>query len=58
MHCGMTYGKDTSDLGRWVWHQYQGKDGIALRAVSAYQPNGPGKGGPYTIYAQHLQHLL
>jgi hypothetical protein len=34
------------------------KEREALQVISAYQPNGPDKGGPYTVYAQHLRHLL
>jgi hypothetical protein len=57
MHRDLTIGEDPSGLARWAWHHYQGKNGIALRVVSAYQPNGPGTGGPYTVYTQHVRHL-
>jgi hypothetical protein len=35
-----------------------GENGIALHVVSAYRPNVQGKGGTYTVYAQHLCYLL
>jgi hypothetical protein len=58
MHQDMSHEEDPSGLARWVWHQYQGKDGVTLCVISSYHPNGPGKGGPYTVYAQHIQYLL
>jgi hypothetical protein len=57
MHRNLTTGEDPSGLARWAWHRYQGKDGIALRVVSAYRPNGPGTGGGYIVFAQHICHL-
>jgi hypothetical protein len=57
MHRDLTTGEDTSGLTGLAWHHYQGKYRIALRVVSPYQPNGPGSGGPCTVYAKHVRHL-
>ncbi len=57
-HRDLTTGQDPAVLGRWAWHWYQEKNGIALQVVSVYRPNGPDKGGFYTVYARHLRHLL
>ncbi len=44
-------GVDESNLGRWVWTRYRGKNNQTLRIVVAYCPNPPS--GPFTVYAQH-----
>jgi hypothetical protein len=57
MHRDLTSGEDPSGLAQWACHCYQGKHGISLRVVSAYRPNGPGTGGGYTVFAQHVRYL-
>ena len=46
-----SHGKDPTNLGRWVWTRYSGKEGIKLKVITAYAP------GPYTttgsVNAQH-----
>ena len=48
---GQSHGKDPTNLGRWVWTRYNGKEGIKLKVITAYAP------GPYTttgsVNAQH-----
>ncbi len=44
-------GADTSNLGRWMWTRYRGKNNHTLQVVTAYCPNNPN--GPFTVYAQH-----
>jgi hypothetical protein len=44
-------GADPSNLGRWTWTRYRGKNNYTLRIISAYRPNPPN--GPFTVYAQH-----
>jgi hypothetical protein len=43
-------GADPSNLGRWTWTRYRGKNNYTLRIISAYRPNPPN--GPFTVYAQ------
>jgi hypothetical protein len=43
-------GWDKTNLGRWTWTRYQGKNGHTLRIVVAYRPNPPQ--GPFSVYAQ------
>jgi hypothetical protein len=43
-------GKDNSNLGRWVWTRYRGRNNQTLRIIAAYRPNPPS--GPFTVYAQ------
>jgi hypothetical protein len=47
----MEKGLDPSNLGRWAWTRYKGKDNHILRIFVAYRPNPPQ--GPFTVYAQH-----
>jgi hypothetical protein len=44
-------GCDTSNLGRWTWTRYRGRNNQTLRIITAYRPNHPN--GPFTVYAQH-----
>ena len=48
-------GADTSNLGRWSWTRYRGKNNQTLRIISAYRPNPPN--GPFTVYAQQNAHF-
>ncbi len=43
-------GSDETNLGRWTWTRYQGRNSQTLRVVVAYRPNPPQ--GPFTVYAQ------
>ncbi len=43
-------GVDTTNLGRWSWTHYRGKNNQTLRIISAYRPNHPN--WPFTVYAQ------
>ncbi len=43
-------GADTSNLGRWSWTRYRGRNNQTLRIISAYRPNQPN--GPFIVYAQ------
>ncbi len=52
-HRVISKGQDESNLGRWCWTRYRGKQDQSLRIISAYRPNPPG--GPFTVYAQHRQ---
>ena len=36
-HRVMKQGKDSSQMGRWCWTQYRGKNGITLRVISGYR---------------------
>jgi exonuclease III len=44
-------GHDPTQLGRWAWTLYRGKNNHTLRVISAYRPNPPN--GALTVYAQH-----
>jgi hypothetical protein len=48
-------GGDPSNLGRWSWTRYQGKNNQTLRIITAYWPNHPN--GPFTVYAQQNAHF-
>lgn len=48
-------GADTTNLGRWSWTRYRGKNNQTLRIISAYRPNQPN--GPFTVYAQQNAYL-
>ena len=41
-------------LGRWMVLTFRGKEGLALRVVTAYRPI-PGS-GPYTVYQQQVEY--
>jgi hypothetical protein len=43
---------DKTNLGRWTWARYQGKNMQSLRIVVAYRPNPPQ--GPFSVYAQKM----
>jgi hypothetical protein len=45
-------GSDPSNLGRWTWSRYRGRNNHTLRIICGYRPNPP-SGGPFTVYAQH-----
>ena len=55
---GKNNGQDESNLGRWVWTKYQGKDGKILRVVTVYRPVKKGEGGSQSTYKQHLRWLV
>ena len=55
---GKNNGQDESNLGRWVWTKYQGKDGKILRVVTVYRPVKTGGGGSQSTYKQHLRWLV
>lgn len=46
-------GQDTTNLGRWAWLRFEGKQGHFLRVVSAYRPVTNNSPGPGTVQAQH-----
>jgi hypothetical protein len=50
-HRAVEKGQDSSNLGRWVWTRYKGRDNNTLCIITAYRPNPPQ--GPFTVYAQH-----
>jgi hypothetical protein len=50
-HRAVEKGGDPSNLGRWTWTRYRGKDNQTRRNITAYRPNFPN--GPFTVYAQH-----
>ena len=54
-HRVLTRGQDPSNLGRWAWTRYRGKDGLALRIVTAYCPHD--RGGDLSVYGQHRHHF-
>jgi hypothetical protein len=45
-------GSDPSNLGRWTWSRYRGRNNHTLHIIYGYRPNPP-SGGPFTVYAQH-----
>jgi hypothetical protein len=49
-------GSDNSQLGRWCWTKYMGKNNHLLRIYSAYCPNPPV--GPGSVFSQHRSTLL
>jgi hypothetical protein len=51
-HRVVSKGSDPSNLGRWTWTRYRGRNNHTLRIICAYRPNPP-SGGPFTVYAQH-----
>ena len=44
------FSREYDSLGRWMVLTFRGREGLALRVVSAYRPI-PGS-GPYTVYQQ------
>lgn len=58
-HFSMGSGKDPSNLGRWCWGRYRGKDGVVLRVVSVYRPchNPKGKTSVGTQQKRHMQEV-
>ncbi len=53
-HRVISKGFDPSNLGRWTWTRYRGRNNHTLRVICGYCPNPP-SGGPFTVYAQHRQ---
>jgi hypothetical protein len=49
-HRAIEKGWDKSNLGRWTWTRFQGRNDQMLRVVTAYRPDPPQ--GPYSVYAQ------
>jgi hypothetical protein len=48
-------GRDDTGLGRWTWVRLQGKDGVKVRILTAYQPvEGE---GPETANRWNLDHF-
>ena len=52
----MDSGKDPTNLGRWVWTRFRGKNHLTLRVVVAYRPTK--SRGPTTVYAQQRRYFL
>jgi len=48
-HRAVDKGADPTNLGRWCWTRFQGRNGHTLCILSAYRPNPPN--GPFTVYA-------
>jgi hypothetical protein len=55
-HCVVEKGSDNSQLGRWCWTKYRGKNNHLLRIYSAYCPSPPV--GPGSVFSQHRSTLL
>ena len=53
VHRVVSKGSDPSNLGRWTWTRYRGRNNHTLRIVCGYRPNPP-SGGPFTVYAQQM----
>ena len=53
-HRVISKGFDPSNLGRWTWTRYRGRNNHTLCIICGYRPNPP-SGGPFTVYAQHRQ---
>ena len=56
-HQAMGSGGDKSQLGRWTWARYRGKNGMILRCVSIYRPV-PNDSGDASVWSQHKRHFL
>ena len=54
-HRHQTHGQDA--LGRWVWVQYEGRDNISLRVVTAYRPVR-NKDDAGLVWSQQQSYLL
>ena len=50
-HRVFSRGQDKSNLGRWAWTLYRGKDGLSIRVITAYCPHD--RGGDLSVYGQH-----
>lgn len=55
-HRVISKGRDKSNLGRWSWTVYKGKEDIRLCVIAAYRPNPPS--GPKLVYAQQNAYFL
>ena len=47
----LSCGNDPSNLGRWSWTIYRGKEGLSLQVITAYCPHD--QGGDLSVYGQH-----
>ena len=54
-HQFMQKGSDSTGLGRWSWQRFRGRNGMALRIVSAYCPQA--SGGINSVPGQHQLYL-
>lgn len=50
-------GRDPTNLGRWSWLRFQGKNNIKLRVITAYRPCKPSSAGPSTAYSQQERYF-
>jgi hypothetical protein len=50
-------GRDQSNLGRWAWTRYRGRNSTSVTIFMSYRPTPP-QGDPFTDYAQQCQSLL
>jgi hypothetical protein len=48
-------GRDNTNLGRWCWTRYRGKNNHTLRVITSYRPNPPS--GPLSVYAQQRSYF-
>ena len=48
------FSREYDSLGRWMVLTFRGREGLALRVVSAYRPI-PGS-GPYTVYQHQINY--
>ena len=55
-HYAIGSGADETNLGRWCWARFRGKDQINLRVVSAYRPVD-NKTGPNSVWNQHRKYF-
>ncbi len=55
-HRVLDKGIDDSNLGRWCWTRYKGRNNHILRIVCAYRQNFPT--GHLSVYSQHRSTLL
>jgi hypothetical protein len=46
-------GRDPSNLRRWVWTKYRGKDNRIFRVFTGYRPCKKTTAGVFNVYAQH-----
>lgn len=51
----MEKGCDPTNLARWTWTRYRGKNNQTLWVTTAYRPNHPN--GPFAVYAQHNAYI-
>jgi len=52
-------GRDVTNLGRWVWMEFSGREGFSTRVYTAYRPGGvkPTQSRNTTVYDQHERYI-